>query len=37
MFGLKPDKMNDPDNPGKKVEWFKLIVYVPRVAAVQHM
>lgn len=18
MFGIKPDKMNDPDNPGKK-------------------
>ena len=19
MFGIKPDKINDPDNPGKKV------------------
>eukprot|EP00752_Nemacystus_decipiens_P010663 g9495.t1 len=23
MFGIKPDKINDPDNPGKKIsDWF---------------
>ncbi len=21
MFGIKPEKINDPDNPGKKVEF----------------
>lgn len=22
MFGIKPDKINDPDNPGKKASCF---------------
>lgn len=28
MFGIKPDKINDPDNPGKKVGSRSLHTFV---------